>query len=260
MGQKWTTCVDPPALHRFAVHRFAGLFRPLAGDERNRLRESLQRRYDPLHPIVVTPNGEIVDGRNRRDLCCELEIPAVVVEREFADDAEIMAYIVSANLARRHLDQRERRELAGRLVMNGTSTRQAAKTAGVSKATAQRAAANNRSGVSSETPPPMEEARTNGADGKSYPATSRRVASGKTNRAVSLGQVGDKLAKSMTRLRYFVDRELGVNPLPSKARETAARYAVECRALAAVFDAIAEGEPANDARAALDQAVKTAIR
>jgi ParB-like chromosome segregation protein Spo0J len=143
------------------------LVRPLAGDERDRLRDSLRDGYDPLHPIVVTPGGEIVDGRNRRDLCVELELPAVVVERTFASDAELARFVVAMNLARRHLDQRERRELAGRLVVNGTSTRQAARTTGVSKATAQRAAAEVRaSGVSSETP-----ARSSGSDGKSYPAT-----------------------------------------------------------------------------------------
>ena len=168
--------LDPPALRRLSVHHHAAIFRPLAGDERDMLRSSLRAGFDPQRAIVVdAASGAICDGRNRRDVCVELGIAAFVVEREFADDAEIAAYVVSANLARRHLDQRERRELAGRLVMNGTSTREAAKATGTSKATAQRAAAAARkAGVSSETPARSRRARTHGADGKSYPATKKR--------------------------------------------------------------------------------------
>jgi hypothetical protein len=153
--------LGPPALRRLRVHRYAALFRPLAGDERTRLRESLQRGYDPLHPIVVTAgSGEIVDGRNRRDLACELGLTVPVVEREFADDAAIARFILAENVARRHLDQRERRELAGRLVNgHGLSTRQAAKTAGVSQMTAQRAAVEQRTSESDDSPRPATQPR-----------------------------------------------------------------------------------------------------
>src|SRR5262249_6479401 len=140
--------------------------------EPDSLRESMQQRgYDLLHPIVVAAaSGEIVDGRNRRDLALELDLGDVpVVERDFADDSAIAEFIVAQNICRRHLDASERRQLAGRLcASNGMSTRQAAKAAGVSTATAHRAASEARAaaGVSSETP-----ARTIGSDGKSYPAT-----------------------------------------------------------------------------------------
>ena len=144
----------PHQLRPLAVHRCAGLCRPLNEDERDRLRESLQHGYDPLHPIVVdAASGAICDGRNRRDVCCELDIAAVVVEREFADDAEIKQFVLAQNVARRHLDRREQRELAGRLVNGGMSTRKAAKEAGVSQMTAQRAAAKQRASESDDSVP-----------------------------------------------------------------------------------------------------------
>jgi ParB-like chromosome segregation protein Spo0J len=158
-----------PALRRLRVHEYAALFRVFDPDERERLRESLRRGYDDAHPIVITPNGEIVDGRNRRDVAVELELEDVpVVVREFADEKAIVAFVVAENLARRHLSAQERRALAGRLVVNGSSTRQAAKLAGVSQMTAQRAARAQRSGESSDS---RAVERVNGSDGKSYPAT-----------------------------------------------------------------------------------------
>lgn len=162
----------PPALRRLTVHRYAGLFPALVGDERDRLRESLRTGYDEDHAIVVTPSGEIVDGRNRRDLACELELHDVpVLVREFVDDAAIATYIASMNIARRHLAARQQRELAGRLVaIDGISTRQAGKLAGVSQSTAGRAACEARAQVS-HADSPAPKSRTNGSDGKSYPAT-----------------------------------------------------------------------------------------
>jgi hypothetical protein len=208
--------LSPAALRRLHVHRYAGLVRPLAGDERDRLRDSLSDGYDPLHPIVVTPGGEIVDGRNRRDLCVELELPAVVVERTFASDAELARFVVAMNLARRHLDQRERRELAGRLVVNGTSTRQAAKAAGVSQSTAGRAATEARAQVShADSPTPT---RTLGIDGKRYPAT--RLGPGEKPRAPgALKEILDPIDKY---LRGWDDHRL-TGASPAEARRLLAK-------------------------------------
>jgi ParB/Sulfiredoxin domain len=80
---------DLRALH---VHRAAGYFRVLEGDERQRLIDSITAHaYDPAHPLVVwSDTGEIVDGRNRRDIAAELEcseVPAVFVD--FPDEAAV---------------------------------------------------------------------------------------------------------------------------------------------------------------------------
>jgi ParB-like chromosome segregation protein Spo0J len=197
-----TVRVKAAELRRLHLHRYAALVRPLDYDERGRLEDSIRHGYDDSHPIVVwARTGEIVDGRNRRDVAVGLGLADVpVVEREFADDAEVAAYVLAANLARRHLTAKERRELAGRLVVNGTSTRRAAKTAGVSEATARRAAADARAGASPDAP---TSERVTGSDGKSYPATKPRAAK---------PQAAKRKAKPITRLRLTPEqREFGSN-------------------------------------------------
>lgn len=166
-----TKTLNVAELKKLTIHRRAGIFRPLQDDERDRLRTSIRAGFDEAHPIVVwAQTNEIVDGRNRRDLAVELKCSAVPVAYVvFPDEAVVRTYIVAQNLARRHLDYRERCELAARLVNgDGLSTRQAAKVAGVSQSTARRVAAADRSGESRDSPV-LE--RVNGSDGKSYPAT-----------------------------------------------------------------------------------------
>jgi transposase len=173
---KHLTNGDLRALH---VHRHAGIFRPLEDDEREHLRASMERGYDEAHPIIVwAQTNEIVDGRNRRDIAAaELDLRDVAVAFvKFPDEDAVRDYVISQNLARRHLTTRERCELAGRLVLKGASTRTAAKQAGVSQKTAQRAASKARAaGESSDSPA----TKTTGADGKSYPATTKTRAAAK---------------------------------------------------------------------------------
>jgi ParB family chromosome partitioning protein len=167
-----TLVLSPPELRALRPHRYAGLFPQLVGSDRDELRDSMRRRgYDEAFPLVVwEQTGELIDGHNRRDVALELgfvEVP-VVLRDDFESEADVAAFIVSANIARRHLARDERRELLKRLARNGVSTRQAAKAAGVSPSTALRAAVEARA---SNDAPAAE--RVTGADGKSYPATRR---------------------------------------------------------------------------------------
>jgi ParB-like chromosome segregation protein Spo0J len=217
-------------LHQLPVHRYAGLFPPLEGDDRARLRDSIRKRgYDRRHPIVITAKTrEIVDGRNRRDISWELGIRNVpVLVCEFESDDQLREFIVAENIARRHLSTNKRRELAGKLVLNGASTREAGKAAGVSHMTAQRAAVDARAGV---TDVPLRPAR--------------RAASGKPNRDVLLGAVGDKLHRTETALATLRNR--GGGPLAARMRENAAAYATRARALADALDALAGGQPVEN--------------
>ena len=88
-----------------AVHPVADLFPLLAGDELQQLAEDIRR--NGLHqPIVRDAHGVIIDGRNRL-LACHI---AGVAPR-FVDlpaGADPVAYILSANIARRHLSQGQR--------------------------------------------------------------------------------------------------------------------------------------------------------
>jgi hypothetical protein len=62
-------------------------------------------------PIVKTPDGLILDGRNRAAACAELGLPCPSV----VYDGDPVAYVVSLNLLRRHLNESQRALAAARL-------------------------------------------------------------------------------------------------------------------------------------------------
>jgi hypothetical protein len=71
----------------------------------------------------------------------------------------------------------------------------------------------------------------------------RQATGGRPNRAVLLGQFGDRLAAAQARLVRFVDRELGEQALAQSVRPTAARYRAWATGMAAVLDLLATGQP-----------------
>jgi hypothetical protein len=212
-----TKKITPDALRKLPVHRYAALFRPVEDDERERLRDALEAGYDQSHPIIVwKQTGEIVDGRNRRDLAVELrlrDVPVAVVS--FPDEDEVRRFIVQQNLARRHLNSSERAELAAQLVVNGgVSVRQAAKTTGVSKTSTQRAAAKARdAAVPSGTP---ARTRTTGADGKSYPATKSEQARASSTKPTGTSTAPKETTKRTSGKPKFSDL---IRPLHKYARD-----------------------------------------
>jgi hypothetical protein len=197
-------------LRALPVHRYAGIFPALKGDDRKRLLATMKARYDEAQPIIVwSRTGELIDGRNRRDLAVTvLKLSALPVAFvDFPDEEAIRLYVIQANLARRHLlDSRERRELAGRLVNgHGMSTREAARLAGVSQKTAHRAAVSG-AGESYDSPggapdgTPAE--RRVGHDGKAYPARQSNRQPGRQPDFTSLGIIGhlEQAAKELDEL------------------------------------------------------------
>ncbi len=197
---------------------------------------------------------------------------------DFPDEEAVRLFVIAENIARRHLSVEERGELAGKLVVNGASTRSAAKAAGVSQKTAQRAAAKERaSGESSDSPEPN--ARTTGADGKSYPATKTktkakakpktkpktkprptpsRAARGKKSLAVRVGEIGDDLLIAHRRL----DQLYGKGELPTTAKlDEKLDYYVNLALDAAVKLATAKSDKRPDRYVdlVLERAVKLAI-
>ncbi len=62
-------------------------------------------------PVVLTPDGMLLDGRNRLRACEELGVdPATVVY-----EGEPVAFVVSLNIARRHLNENQRGMVADKL-------------------------------------------------------------------------------------------------------------------------------------------------
>lgn len=81
------------------VHPYAEKFPMLPQSELAELAESI-RANGLRQPIVVTPDGLILDGRNRFAACTEVGIEAARVIYEGDDLAE---YVIDANSSRRHM-------------------------------------------------------------------------------------------------------------------------------------------------------------
>lgn len=81
------------------VHPLAALFPMMAEDELADLAADI-KAHGLLHPIVIDDQGLLIDGRNRLQGC---ELAEVEPQFEMLNGVDAVAYIVSANLARRNL-------------------------------------------------------------------------------------------------------------------------------------------------------------
>lgn len=95
-----------------AVHPAADLFPMLSDEELQELADDITER-GLTHPIVLTRDGVLLDGRNRIAACTRAGVKPVFTE--YAGD-DPTAYVVSINLRRRHLSQEERAFLGVRLI------------------------------------------------------------------------------------------------------------------------------------------------
>jgi hypothetical protein len=94
-----------------SVNPAAELFPTMCESEFAGLKADIEN-YGQREPIVLF-DGKILDGRNRYRACQELGIEPTVEEvQELADPT---AYVLSANLHRRHLTESQRAMVAGRL-------------------------------------------------------------------------------------------------------------------------------------------------
>jgi ParB-like chromosome segregation protein Spo0J len=122
-----------------------------------------------LHEAIkLDPTGEfIVDGRNREVACKRADVAPHYECLPLGTD--IFAYVISANLHRRHLTDEQRREVAAEIKIRNPelSNREVAKRAGVSPSTV------DRLGSCSTASPEAVEHKTVGADGKSRPASGK---------------------------------------------------------------------------------------
>jgi|SRR5579862_1046018 len=84
-------------------HPIADLFPALPEKELAELAEDIAANGQ-REPGVVW-NGMLLDGKNRRLACKLRNITFKVVTKDFADEHEAIAFSISANLRRRHLDE-----------------------------------------------------------------------------------------------------------------------------------------------------------
>jgi hypothetical protein len=92
------------------VHPMAELLPLLEGEEFGQLVEDI--RINGLRePIAFTPDGQLLDGRNRYRACMEIGVDP----QSKIVDAEPVAYVLSANIHRRHLTDRQRVVIGARI-------------------------------------------------------------------------------------------------------------------------------------------------
>ncbi|MHB8246879.1 MAG: DNA methyltransferase [Acidimicrobiales bacterium] len=125
-------------------------------------------------PIVVdATTGDVLDGHHRARAWAELRAEGVKVPayardvRHFANDEDRLAFVVAANLFRRHLSRIQRAEVVARLREQGWSLRRIGGAVGVDDKTVR----NDLTGAEISAP-----VRVEGSDQKSYPAIRPRPA------------------------------------------------------------------------------------
>jgi hypothetical protein len=102
-----------------AVHPAAAIFPEMAAADLQALADDIKRN-GLVHPIVRTPDGLVIDGRNRLKACA---IAGVEPRFEVYDGSDPVGFIVSSNLKRRQLNESQRALIATRLATLGRGQR-----------------------------------------------------------------------------------------------------------------------------------------
>lgn len=123
--------LDVKALDRLEPHKACAIFPALDEEALERLTISVQRGFDESQPIIAwKKTGQIVDGlqRRRAALDCNTEAPVAYVD--FANENEVIDFVVGANLGRRHLNATQKKEMRRQLLEMGKSVKEIAKALG----------------------------------------------------------------------------------------------------------------------------------
>jgi hypothetical protein len=111
IASEHTLATAPAQAHAYAFHPLADIFPLIEGREFDELVADI--KGNGLHECIVVLDDQILDGRNRYRACIAAgEQPLFVPYR--GDDPA--AYVVSMNVARRHLTQEQKRELVAKLL------------------------------------------------------------------------------------------------------------------------------------------------
>jgi hypothetical protein len=101
------------SLKSYDFHPLAGLFPPMEGAELDAL--AIDIKANGLQEQIALYEGKILDGRNRYRACLAAGVSPVTYDADpFIRDPA--AYVVSANLHRRHLTAEQKRELITKLL------------------------------------------------------------------------------------------------------------------------------------------------
>lgn len=134
----------------YEVHPYAHLWPLLPDGELKRLADDI-RTYGLREPIWLHPDGRVIDGRNRLRACILAGVEPATREYQ-GTDAELLPFLVSLNMARRHMDESQRAMVAAKIAnlsegrpsetasIEAVSQSDASKLMNVSRSAVQRAA------------------------------------------------------------------------------------------------------------------------
>lgn len=147
----------------YPFHEAAGIFPLLSGHPFEELKADIEQ-HGQREPVVLW-HGSIIDGRNRYRACKDLGRP--VLTREWDGAGSVVAYVVSLNLRRRHLDSSQRAVAAAK-----AKAAFEAEAKERQRAQADRGAEGGRGNAKAENPPgaiekPLAQICAKGSEGKS---------------------------------------------------------------------------------------------
>jgi predicted DNA-binding protein (UPF0251 family) len=137
-----------PARRAMQFHEVANIFPMMSVEEFDALQKDIEA--NGLREAIWTYQGKILDGRNRYQACLNLKIEPKF--REWDGKGDVVAFVVSLNLHRRHLNESQRAMIAESLVkskegrpaktasIEAVSQDKAAQLLNVSRSAVQRAA------------------------------------------------------------------------------------------------------------------------
>lgn len=99
------------------AHPYADLWPLLPDDELKRLADDI-RVHGLREPVWLHPDGRIVDGRNRYRACLLAEVTPTTRIYQGTEE-ELLPFLVSLNMARRHMDESQRAMVARKIANLG---------------------------------------------------------------------------------------------------------------------------------------------
>ncbi|HYA44631.1 MAG TPA: DNA methyltransferase [Acidimicrobiales bacterium] len=201
----------------------------LSPDEFQALKEDIAAHGLRVPIVVDATSGLVLDGHHRQRAIDELRCEGIKVAdfrdvRAFGDDDERLAFVLAANLFRRHLNRTQRNELVTKLRESGWSLRRIGETVGVAVGTVHK----DLAGVQDRTPE-----RVRGRDAKVYRARRPKVSP-----SVIVGTARDE-ARARRALLALGEEASGLISLPRA--EERARLAELARKREAVVVPVSEG-------------------
>jgi ParB-like chromosome segregation protein Spo0J len=104
------------------VHPAAAVFPMLSDDELRDLAEDIKAN-GLIYPIVLDADGQLIDGRNRLAAC---NLAGVEPRFETLDGQDPVAYILSSNVSRRHMNAGQRAMAVAKLLETNNATQEQA--------------------------------------------------------------------------------------------------------------------------------------